>query len=451
MAVPTVRVPIAPGRLPGLGHALPLRRDLMAFLKTLPQHGALVRIDLGPRPALVVTTPELARQVLVVDAKKFHKGRLFAKARPFMGNGLVLSDGDFHLAQRRMVQPAFHHQRIAGYVRTMAELSGASAERLTAGQVFDIREAMYELVVGILGRTLCSTDLGARLALEAQRSMPVIQDVVVRRTLSPLPFLERVPTPGNRRFDRAVERLRTVLDEVIAEYREDAADRGDLLSMLVAARDQETGQGMTVDQVRDEVVNILAAGMETTTDTLAWAFHQLGQHPEVEQRAQEEVARVLGGRPATVEDLPRLPYIQNVIKEVLRVHPPTNLLMRKAIAAVELNGVQVVPGTEVIVSPVLLHHDPGLFPEPSRFDPERWEREETQALPRGAYLPFGMGNRQCLGDVFARTEMAVVLAAFLARWRLRPLPGHVVRPVQAVTVSPGRVLMVAQLRPAQER
>ena len=447
MAVlPTTEVPVAPGGLPVLGHALTMRRELMAFLRTVPQHGEIVRIHIGPRPALVVTTPDLVRQVLVVDAKKFHKGRVFDKARPFMGNGLVLSNGDYHLRQRRLAQPAFHRRRVAEYVQIMSELSAATADEFTAGQVVDVREKMYDLVIGILGRTLFSTELGGWATREAQRSMPIIQDTVVRRTMSPLPFLEKVPTRSNRRFNRAVTRLRHILDRIIAEYLEDGGDRGDLLSMLVAARDEGTGEAMSAVQLRDEVLNILAAGMETSTDTLAWAFHELGRHPDIEQRAHEEAERILGGRSATIDDLAGLTYIQHVVKEVLRVHPPTNLLMRKAVAPVELNGFRVAPGTEVIVSPLLLHHNPSLFSSPSRFDPDRWSREETAALPRGAYLPFGMGNRQCLGDSFAMTEMPVVLATILARWHLRPLPGHVVRPVQAVTVSPGRLPMVAELR-----
>ncbi|MFB7601005.1 cytochrome P450 [Streptomyces sp. NPDC056160] len=446
MAVPAVRVPIAPGRLPGVGHALRLRRDALKFLKSLPQYGDMVRIDLGPRSAYVVNTPELVCQVLVGEARKFHKGRLFDKARPFMGNGVMLSNGEFHLQQRRLVQPAFHRQRINGYVRIMGELASATADSLSPGQVVDMRDTMYNLVISILGKTVFSTELGGWATIEAQRSMPIIQDMIAKRTISPLTFLEKLPTPGNRRFDRAIAALGEVLNRIIEEYREDDTDYGDLLSMLVAARDQETGEGMSVNQMRDEIVNILAAGMETTTDTLSWTYHELGQHPEVEQQAYEEAERVLSGRPATVDDLAELEYLQCVIKEVLRVHPPANLIMRKTIAPVELNGIPLPIDTEVIVSPFLLHHNPRLFLDPSRFDPERWNREETASLPRGTFVPFGMGNRQCLGDTFAMTEMPVILATIIRRWRLRPLPGHTVRPVQAVTVSPGKLPMITEPR-----
>jgi cytochrome P450 len=445
MTDPIRGIPIAPGRLPGVGHALSIRRDLMAFLKSLPRHDGMVRVDLGPRPAIVVTDPELARQVLV-DAKNFHKGRLFDKARPFMGNGVMLSNGAFHLQQRRLVQPAFHRQRIDGYVRIMADLAAATADSFGPGQVIDVREAMYDLVIGILGKCLFSTELGGWATLEAQRSMPTIQDLIAKRTISPLPFLEKLPTPGNRRFNRAIDRLGKVLDRIIEEYQKDDTDRGDLLSMLAAARDQDTDEAMSADQLRDEVVNILAAGMETTTDTLSWIYHELGQHPEVEQQAFEEGKRVLGGRPATINDLGQLQYLQRVIKEVLRYHPPANLLMRKTVAPVELHGVPIPIGTEVIVSPFLLHHDPRLFPEPSRFDPDRWNREETVKLPRGAFVPFGMGSRQCIGDTFAMTEMPIIVATILGRWRLRPLPGHTVHPVQAVTVSPGHLPMITEPR-----
>ncbi|MFF2620133.1 cytochrome P450 [Kitasatospora sp. NPDC058046] len=258
-----------------------------------------------------------------------------------------------------------------------------------------------------------------------------------------MPLLEKLPTRRNRAFDTAITRLRGLLDQIVAEYQQDDTERADLLSMLMNARDQDTGQPMPAHQLRNEVINVLAAGMETTADTLAWILHERGQHPEIDQRAHDEAAHVVGDLAVTLDDLPRLPYIQSVVKEALRIHPPTNLLMRKTVAPVDLNGVRIPVGTEVIVSPLLTHHDPNLFADPTRFDPDRWTREETASLPKGAYLPFGMGNRQCVGEAFALTEIPIVLATLLARWQLRPVPGHVVHPVQAVTVSPGRLPMTA--------
>ncbi|MEV4560807.1 cytochrome P450 [Kitasatospora sp. NPDC049285] len=445
LARPTA--PLAPGGLPGLGHGLRMRRGgLLAFLESLSAHGEVVRIGLGPHPAFVVTTPQLVRQVLVGEARSFHKGRLFDKARPFLGNGVMLSDGDFHLRQRRLVQPAFHRQRIEGYVRIMAEGAAATADSWRAGRPVDVPAEMYDLVIAVLGRTLFSTELGGWAALEAQRSMPVIQEVIARRTVSPLTFLERLPTPGNRRFDQAIHRLRGVLDRVVAEARADRTDRGDLLSMLIAARDAETGEAMPDEQLRDDLVNILAAGMESTTHSLAWALHLLGAHPEHQLRVREEIDQVLAGRAPAVADVPRLHHLGNVVKETLRLYPPAGLFMRRAIAPVELSGIPFPTGTEVIVSPYLMHRHPGLFPNPDRFDPDRWDRPETADLPRGAYLPFGMGNRLCLGDTFAMTEIPVVLATLLARWQLTPSPGCDVRPVPAVTISPSPFTMLPHAR-----
>ncbi|MFJ1709894.1 cytochrome P450 [Kitasatospora sp. NPDC088346] len=439
-------IPEAAGRLPIVGHALSLRRDAIAFLQSLPQYGDMIEVHLGPRRAIVVTTPDLVRQVLVGDAKAFHKGAIFDKARPFLGNGVLLSSGPFHLKQRRLVQPAFHRQRVAQYVRTMNDETVAAAGTLVAGRTVDMRRVLYDLVITILGTTLFSTELGGWVTREAQRSMPIIQNTVLRRTISPLPFLERLPTLANRRFDRAVAGMDTVLSHVIAQYqRDEETDRGDLLSMLVAATHADTGLPMPAHQLKDELLNIFAAGMETTTDTLAWACYEIGRQPGIQQRAFEEADRVLAGRPATIEKLAELTYIQQVIKEVLRLHPPTNLLMRRSVAPVTLGGVPIPVGTEVIVSPLLLHHNPRLFPKPTQFDPDRWSRPE-QALPRGAYFPFGLGSRQCLGDTFALTEMPIVLATLLTHWRLHPAPGHIVRPVQAVTVSPGRLLMIPEAR-----
>ncbi|MFD9704965.1 cytochrome P450 [Lentzea sp. NPDC059081] len=411
-------VPVAPGRLPFLGHSLSMLRKRFAFTANLRCQGELVEVDLGPLRAFFVTSPRLMHQVLVTDAPKFHKGRMYDKFRPFVGNGLAVSSGAFHLRQRRMMQPAFHRDRITAY----AEIMVRAAEDLVAGwrpgEVRKLEVDMQGLAVTIVGEALFSTEIGAKAIDEARRSVFVIIRNGILRALSP-GFVEKLPIPANREFDEAIARMRAIVQEVIASRRDDDTDHGDLLSTLLAARDPETGDPMTEDQVFDEVITLLTAGIETTALALAWIFHEIAANPEVERRVLAEVDEVLGGRRVTIDDVPKLTYLGRVATEVLRKYPLW-LVMRRTAEEVELGGARLAAGTEVILSPHTLHHDPAHFPDPERFDPDRWTPERARQLPKGAFVPFGGGIHQCIGNHFALTEIALVAATVLQRHRLVP-------------------------------
>ncbi|MGZ3140579.1 cytochrome P450 [Lentzea chajnantorensis] len=411
-------VPVAPGRLPFLGHTLPMLRKRFAFTGNLRGRGDLVEVHLGPMRTYFVTSPRLTHQVLVTDAPKFHKGRMYDKFRPFVGNGLAVSSGSFHLRQRRMVQPAFHRDRIAGYVTVMARAAREVVDGWRPGEVRQLEADMQGLAVTIVGEALFSTEIGQRAIDEARRSVFVIIRNGILRALSP-GFVEKLPIPANREFDEAVDRMRAIVQEVIAARRDDPADHGDLLSTMLAARDAETGEPMTDEQVFDEVITLLTAGIETTALALAWIFHEIAANPDVQRRVVAEVDEVLAGRAVTVDDVPRLTYVGQVASEVLRKYPLW-LVMRRTAEEVDLGGVRLPPGTEVILSPHTLHHDPAQFPDPERFDPDRWTPERVRQLPKGAFVPFGGGIHQCIGNHFALTEIAVVVAAVCSRYRLVP-------------------------------
>jgi cytochrome P450 len=411
-------VPVAPGRWPFLGHTPALLRHRSAFTSALRAHGEVVQIHLGPMPAYFVTSARLAHEVLVTSGPKFRKGAMFDKFRPFVGNGLVLSNGDFHLRQRRLMQPAFHRDRLAAYAETMRRAATELSDSWHPGEVRVIDEDMQGLAVTIVGEALFSTELGQEAVAEARRSIYLIIQQGMIRALSPK-FVEKLPIPGNRRFDEAIGRMQAIVLEVIRDWRTAGVDRGDLLSTLLLA-------GMTDEQARDEVLTLLTAGIETTALALAWTFHELGRHPEVEARVHAEVDEVLAGRPVTVDDIGRLGYVRQVVDEVLRSYPLW-MLMRRTLEPVELGGTLIPEGAEVIVSPHALHHDPASFPDPDRFDPGRWEPERAARLPKGAFVPFGAGTRQCIGNRFAQNEIVLTLATVAARWRLVPLPGHEVR------------------------
>ncbi|WP_285753320.1 cytochrome P450 [Lentzea sp. NBRC 105346] len=421
-------VPVAPGRLPLLGHTVPMVRKRFAFTANLREYGEVVQVDLGPMRTFFVTSARLTHQILVSDAQSFHKGMMFDKFRPFVGDGLAMSDGAFHMRQRRMMQPAFHRERIGAYAETMARAARDLAGSWRPDEVRAIEVDMQGLAVTIVGETLFSTEIGKRAIDEARRSIFIVIKNAMYRVLSP-GFVEKLPIPVNRQFDEAIARLHAIVHEVITSWRAEGVDHGDLLSMLLLARDDETGEPMNDKQVYDEVMTLLTAGIETTALALAWIFHEIAADPEVERRVLAEVDEVLGGRPVTFDDVPKLTYIQQVANEVLRMYPLW-ILMRRTIADVNLGGVHLPPGTEVIISPHAMHFNPEYYHHPERFDPDRWTPEFARELPKGAFIPFGAGNRMCIGNHFALTEIVIAVATVAARWRLAP-----VRPVRTKFTS----------------
>lgn len=434
-------VPVAPGRLPLLGHTLPMVRRRHEFTASLRKHGDIVRIDLGTLRTYFVTNPRLVHEMLVTKGSSFRKGALFDKFRPFFGNGLATSDGAFHRRQRRMVRPAFHRDRVAHYAAAMARAAADLTATWRPGQVRVVERDTQALAVTIVGEALFSTELGAPAIEEVRRSIFTVLDHGVVRALSPS-FVEKLPLPANREFDRAIQRMRAIVLDVVRGRREEGADRGDLLSVLLAARDADTGAGMSDQQVHDEVMTLLVGGIETTALALAWTFHELARHPEVERRVHAEVDEVLGGRPPAFADLGKLVHLNQVVNEVLRMYPIW-FLMRRTLAPVELGGVVLPEGAEVVFSPHALHHDPASFEEPHRFDPDRWSPDRAAEVPQGAFVPFGAGARQCVGHLFARTEIVIAVATVAARWRLVPVPGRPVRVKFTSAAYPSGLLMAA--------
>jgi cytochrome P450 len=433
-------VPVAPGRWPVLGHTPALLRRRFGFTEGLHAHGDLVRVYLGMLPMYFVTTPELTHRVLVADSASFGKGAMFDKFRPFVGNGLVNSGGAFHLRQRRLVQPAFHREPIARYAEQMEIAVSRLSDSWRAGEQREINEDMQALAVTIVGEALFGTELGRTAIEEARYSIPIVIRHGMVRALSPA-FVGPLLVRGNRQFDRAVRRMRTVVGGLITDWRAAGTDHGDLLSMLLMARDED-GEPMTDQQAYDEVVTLLSAGIETSALALAWLFHEIARHPEVECRVHEEIDQVLSGRRVTADDVPKLTYVQQVINETLRMYPIW-ILMRRTLRPVRLGGVGLPAGTEVTISPHALHHDPRHFPDPHRFDPDRWSPDRAAEVPRGAFIPFGAGNRMCVGTAFAQTEMAVTVATIASRWRLVPVPERPLKVKFTSTAYPARLSMTA--------
>jgi cytochrome P450 len=325
-------------------------------------------------------------------------------------------------------------------VRAASDLVGS----WTPGEVRVVEEDMQGLAVTVVGEALFSTGMGARAIEEVRRSIFVVIKQGMVRALSPS-FVEKLPIPGNREFDRAVERMRAIVLEVVASWRNEGTDHGDVLSMLLLAQD-DAGAGMTDQQTYDEVLTLLTAGIETTALALSWIFHEIARHPDVERRLVAELDDVLDGRPVAVDDVAKLVYTHQVVNEVLRMYPIW-FIMRRATADVDLGGARIPEGAEVIVSPHALHFDPNSFRDPERFDPDRWSSERAGDVPKGAFIPFGAGTRQCVGNVFAQTEIVITVATVLAKWRLVPVPERPVRVKFTSAAYPVGLAMKAVPRP----
>jgi cytochrome P450 len=438
-------VPVVPGRLPLLGHALAFRKDPVRFLTNLREHGGLVKMFMGPLPVVAVTSPELVYQMLVTDSASYDKGRLFDKLQRVVGNGVLTSNGTFHREQRRLMQPAFQRKMVARY----AEVMRARTEEMVAvwqpGQVVNVQRAVDDLALGIGVSTLFTSTLSTNTLDVIKECLPVMLNGVLARTVLP-DSVFRLPAPVIRRMNLAEQRLRASVDEIIRTYRADGEDHGDLLTVLLTARDEDTGRGMTDEQVRDELVTLMLAAAETTSSVLASLFCRLAQNPVAERKVLAEIDGVLAGRAVGFEVIPSFDYLGRVLNEVLRLDVPGDLFMRRAITDVTLGDTLLPAGTEFLYSIPSLHRNPEFYPDPDAFDPDRWLRRPARELPRGSYIPFSIGSRGCLGQSFAWTELNVIATTVLSRWRLSIEPG--VTPVQRhhVTTHFTNLTMVVEQR-----
>ena len=438
-------VPTAPGRAPGLGHVPQLIRRPLPFVQSLRTVGDLAWIYHGTKPVLSVNTPALLQRMLVTDGRKYNQGKYFDKIRDTFGNGLPVSDGDFHQRQRRLVQPAFHRDRIAEYVETMTASANAMAASWRPGQVVALKQESLQLMLAMVAKTLFAADVSERVHGEVNRSWSTVVKGLAWRSMAPTDLLEKLPTPGNRRYERATSRMRAAVNGAVAEQREAGGRDGSLLSMLLDARDTETGDGMSDEQVAAEIFLILFAGTETAGFMMVWLFYQLSRNPDMAARLYDEVDGVLSGRAPTIEDLGKLTYTRQLLTECLRLYHPGWMFMRRANTEVELGGHVFPPGTETLFSLYALHRDPRTFPEPLRFDPERWSPGAPQP-PEGSYIPFLTGKRQCIGDGYAWAQMTATVAAIASRWRLAPVSDEPPRELPQALMCPDEVRMVVTAR-----
>jgi cytochrome P450 len=440
-------VSLPPGpraRYPGQ-FALALSRNRIPFLERVARdYGDVAHFRVGGEQLFLVNHPDLIRDILVTHQRSFHKGRGLERAKALIGDGLLTSEGDFHLRQRRLAQPAFHRDRIATYGAAMTELAARRQAGWRSGAELDVHAEMMALTLAIVGKTLFGADIESESAEIGEAITTAFEAFNVTFYLPLGELLERLPIPPTLRFRRARERLDATIYRLIDERRRSGADRaddrgheqGDLLSMLMRARDDEGDGGhMTDAQLRDEALTIFLAGHETTANALTWTWYLLSTHPEVERRVHEEVD-ALGGRRPAVDDLPRLAYTRMVLAESMRLYPPAWIVGRRALVPYAIREFTIPARGIVLMSQYLMHRDARYFPEPTRFDPERWRPERIAERPRFAYFPFGGGTRICIGEQFAWMEGVLLLATIAQQWRFTLSPAQRIAVQPIITLRP---------------
>ena len=438
-----MNTPPGPKGMPLLGNAPALRQGFLGFLSGISAYGDVSSFTVGPERGYILKHPDDIRRVLVTEAEHFRKDPAdTTQLSRALGWGLVTIDGERHRRQRKLEQPAFHTTRISAYAETMTDYTLRMLQSWQSGDPVDLYVAMHTLTRNVVLKTLFDFEIGESDTGEAiHHAIADLQHYITRLSQLMIPIPPWVPIPWNTRIIKARQKLDNLIQEIIQERRKTDEDRGDLLSMLLQSHNEDDGSAMTDEQVRDECVTLFAAGHETTANALTWTFYLLMQNPDALAKLQDELATVLQGRTPQLSDLRSLPYTEMVIKESMRIYPPVWMLtLRQSLTDTEFGGYTLPKGGTFVLSPYLVHHDARWWPEPEKFQPERFQNEKD--VPKFAYFPFGGGARVCIGQSFAMMEAALILATIAPRFEFDLAPGYelVLRP--EITLSPKNGLPV---------
>lgn len=427
-----------------LGH-LPavMRKGMLRFVvDAWRAYGDVFRMKLGTRYTYVLTRPEQVKYVLAENRRNYNKGAGYKNVREgVMGKGLLTSEGEFWQRQRKLIQPLFTAKAVTQYAAemtsTVEDMLARWQPRAQRGETLEIAEEMAHLTLSIIGRTMVSLDVGDETLAVGRACRAVLDHMANRRSLGSI-ITRKLPTPAKRRYQAAVHTLDTAVYQLIQERRTRQERPADLLTRLIDARDEETGEGMSNQQIHDELLTIFFAGHETTALALTWVWYLLATHPEAEEKLHAELATVLGARAPTVDDLTRLPYTRMVFEEAMRLYPPVWVFPREALEDDELDSYHVPAGSLMLLCPYITHRHPDLWEQPDEFTPEHFSQEHEAARPPYVYYPFGAGPRTCLGIHFAMLEGQLILAMVAQRYRLRSIPGFAPKPAARITLRPTR-------------
>jgi cytochrome P450 len=438
-ATTTVRRPPGPKGLPIIGNLRAVKTDLVGFLEaSMHEYGEIFHVPVGPHHFYQVANPDYARHVLVTNAANYTKGRLFAKAAAVLGGGLVISEGEVWRSQRRLMQPQFHRDAVrqlgTSMIETIGDVIGRWRPIAERAEIVDFLPEMSRLTSDVVSRTLFSEDVD-RDAKTVSEAIKIVVEHTNNRWYGLIDLTDILPTRAHRDFHEAVATLRSIVTRIIQARRGSAEKKPDLLQVLLDACDPETGEGMSDQQLRDEVMTLFLAGHETTASALAWTWYLLANNPVVDRALRNEIARVVGDRTPTMDDLANLTYPRQVFEETLRMYPPARGVYRDAVADDVIGGYRIPAGSTVIVSTYLIHRNPRLWENPGGFDPERFAPGQP---PRHqfAYLPFGAGARKCIGLAFAMLEATLAITMIAQAVRPELIPGLPVKPASSTIYRP---------------
>ncbi len=445
------KVPPGPKGLPLIGTTASLLKEpLNFFFKTFQQYGDIAYFHVGNKKFYLLSHPDHVQYVLQGNHRNYQKGPNYEKLKPLLGNGLVTSDGPYWLRQRRLIQPAFHRKHLATFAAVMTTAAEDMLMRWEAnaqnGQELNVASEFMRVTLEIVSRAMFSTE-ATGFSEAISRNLPVVLERTNERFWE-LIDLSSLPTPRNRRYWSALQALDAIIYQVIEQRRKSGEPFDDLLTMLLEAVDEETGEQMTDLQLRDEVITIYLAGHETTANALSWTYSLLPAHPEVVRRLCAEVDAVLQGRVPTLEDVPNLKYTRMVIDEVLRVYPSVWTIARTPLTPDEIGGYPILPGVNVALTPYITHRHPSFWEDPEAFDPERFSPERSAGRHPYAYFPFGGGPRLCIGNSFALMEATLILAMIIQRYDLELAADQTIEPQPVVTLRP-RYGIQMQVHPRQ--
>jgi cytochrome P450 len=414
------------------------------LLRLATEFGDRVAVDMGRFQVFLLSHPDDVRDVLVVHHARFEKGEVLQEPKRLLGEGLLTSEGAFHKRQRRLVQSVFHRARMAGYVDVMVDRARRAADSWGDGDVVDVPDEMVRLTMSVLAKVVLDADVEDGTARQTSKALAVCLGMFGRLASPYAQLLDGLPSGRNREFARILHAFDETVDRLIAERMDRGTEGTDALSLLLLARDPETGEPMPDRQVRDEIVTFLVAGHETWTNSLIWTWYLLSEHPDVRDRLEREIHEVLGDRPATADDVRALPFTGAVYAEALRLYPPVWTVGRTALVDHEIDGLVIPAGSIVLLSAYVVQHDPRWFPEPFAFRPERWLAGDAGLAPTFAFFPFGAGPRVCIGQPLALLACVIFIATIAARRRLDLVPGHPVEPTPPLLRPASGMPMVAR-------
>jgi cyclooctat-9-en-7-ol 5-monooxygenase len=430
MTTATATIGTPPGRRLLVGHALKMRKDGFAVMDSAIGCGDIAVLWLGPKPAYVVSHPELIRQLLTAEDRHLDKGPLYENLAGLIGASIGTLIGGEHRRRRRIVTPAYQPNPTI-----MAETATTLVSSWQSGRVYDLAAEMRRYSFMVMARTLFTDAITREDEFEFVTLLPVALAGIAKFLADPTGLLKRVPTPDNRRINDALGRLKRIIERAVARYRSGFTSSGGILAALIDARDPQTGQPLTTEEIRNEAMVLMSAGSETVAGVLAFACRTMAYNTEVSAQLAAEADTVIDSLPISETTLPDLKFTRRVITEVLRLYPPGALMSRRALVDIDLGGHRIPAGAALFFCAYLLHRRPEIYSEPTRFDPDRWLPERAAEIPHGAFMPFGAGAHICLGEQIAWQEALIATATIAKRWRLRPVLGHTPRPVLAPTLN----------------